>query len=76
MTETTEHLFRVGDRVHLNLDGHWLYADVVDVLEDSSMILSGYMAKWAKRVWPEQVRRVCGTCAFCKSLNEQPPCAY
>jgi hypothetical protein len=76
MTETTENLFRPGDRVHLNLEGHWLYGDVVEVLPDSSMIVTGYMAKWAKRIWPEQARRVCGRCGYCRALNEQPKCAY
>ena len=70
------HLFCVGDRVHLHHKGFWLYATVADCLPDSSLIVSGYMANWAARVWPENVRMVCKTCGECKSLIEQPRCAF
>jgi hypothetical protein len=70
------HLFCVGDRVHLNHKGHWLYATVADCLPDSSVIVAGYMANWAARVWPENLRMVCKTCQECKSLIEKPNCAY
>ena len=75
MTDTQTD-FSVGDRVHMEIDGHWLYGDVVDVLPDSSMVVTGYMSKWARRVWPEHVRKVCKVCLYCKSLNEKPKCAY
>lgn len=76
MNETKESLFSVGDRVHLSINGAWVYGTVADVLWDSSVVVIGYMNNWAKRVFPDEIRKVCATCKFCKALNERPPCAY
>lgn len=76
MTELADNTFSIGDRVHLDIDGAWVYGTVADVLWDSSVVVIGFMGNWAKRVFPDQIRKVCAKCAYCKALNERPPCAY
>ena len=76
MNETQESSFAVGDRVHMSIDGAWVYGTVADILWDSSVVVVGYMSNWAKRAFPDEIRKVCAKCALCKELNERPPCAY
>lgn len=72
----TQNTLMVGDRVHLEHEGAWLFATIADWLDDGSIVVAGYMANFAKRVNPTQVKKVCKTCGDCRALNERPWCAY
>lgn len=64
-----------GDRVRIMLGGSDFGPGFVDVIEPEAGAVRVIVGRAAFVVPPSDLRKVCGHCPDCRSLNERPDCA-